>query len=268
MRARATRRLAVLGHPVAHSRSPAMQNAALEDLGLGDSWSYEAVDLEPDAFAGFVSGMEADGFVGANVTVPHKRAAFEAADSAGPAAAGIGAANTLIFDSGRIRAENTDAPGLIDSLPADPAESRALVLGAGGAGRAVLWALNGAGARVSIWNRTGSKAVDLSGELGGTALTDPRAGDFDLIVNSSAAGLGGGDPFADLPLDPQEFRAGQVVVDMVYGDAPSPLLEAAGAAGADTVDGLEVLVRQGARSLAIWTGREPSLEVMRAAARG
>jgi shikimate dehydrogenase len=268
MGSRPVRRLAVLGHPVGHSRSPAMQNAALDDLGLGDTWSYEAIDVEPGGFGEFVSGMEADGFAGANITVPHKRAALGLADSASPAAAAIGAANTLAFESGRILAENTDAPGLIDALPVDPAGTRALLLGAGGAGRAVLWALNGAGAVVSVWNRTGSKAVELTAELGGNAVTEPRTGDYELIINSSAAGLGGEDPFADLPLERDGFRADQAVVDMVYGAGSSRLLEAASAAGASTVDGIEILVRQGARSLAIWTGREPSLEVMRAAARG
>jgi shikimate dehydrogenase len=95
----------------------------------------------------------------------------------------------------------------------------------------------------------------------------PAGRDFDLIVNASAAGLGGGDGLAELPLEPSDFRPGQTVVDMVYGDSPGTLLEAASAAGARTVDGLEILVRQGARSLAIWTGMEPSLGVMRAAAR-
>lgn len=273
MKRSTVKRLAVLGHPVAHSRSPAMQNAALEDLGLGGDWSYEAIDVGPESLGEFVSGMEAKGFLGANVTVPHKRAALALADSASPAAATIGAANTLTFESGRVLAENTDAPGLIDALPTDPVGSRALLLGAGGAGRAVLWALVDVGAGVSVWNRTGSKAVEMTAELGGTAVVDPRtgelrAGDFDLIVNSSAAGLGGEDPFTGLPLEPGGFRAGQTVVDMVYGAEPSRLLEAAAAAGAKTVDGLEILVRQGARSLAIWTGREPSLEVMRSAARG
>ncbi len=265
---RAEKRLAVLGHPVSHSRSPAMQNAALDDLGLGGTWNYEAVDVAPEAFAGVVRGMEADGFVGANITVPHKRPALELADSASHAAEAIGAANTLTFESGRVVADNTDAPGLIDALPIDPAGSRTLLLGAGGAARAALWALNRAGADVAVWNRTGSKAVELAAELGGAAAVDPGTGDFDLIVNSSAAGLGGGDPFSDLPLVPDHFRGGQVVVDLVYGAAPSRLVEAAAAAGALTVDGLEILVRQGARSLAIWTGLQPSLDVMRAAARG
>ncbi len=115
------RRLAVLGHPVGHSRSPAMQNAALADVGLGGEWSYEAIDVEPDRFEELVRGMEAEGFAGANVTVPHKEAALALADEATDAARAIGAANTLTFRSGRIIADNTDAPGLIDALPESPA---------------------------------------------------------------------------------------------------------------------------------------------------
>ncbi len=266
------RRLAVLGHPVAHSRSPAMQNAALVDLGLAAEWEYEAIDVEPDRFDGFVRGMGVDGFTGCNVTVPHKEAALAVADEATAAARAIGAANTLTFEAGRIVADNTDAPGLIDSLPESPAGAKALLLGAGGAARAVLWALRGAGAEVSVWNRTRSRAVDLVADLGGVVLPEPSGDavgpEFDLIVNSSAAGLGDTDGLGELPLGPDSFHAGQVVVDMVYGRTEGTLLRAARAAGADTVDGLEILVRQGARSLAAWTGREPSLEVMRTAARG
>jgi shikimate dehydrogenase len=146
-------------------------------------------------------------------------------------------------------------------------DAGALVLGAGGASRAVIWALAGAGAQVSIWNRTADRAEALAAEFGVGVVDSPTGRDFDLIVNASAAGLGGGDGLAELPLEPSDFRPGQTVVDMVYGDSPGTLLEAASAAGARTVDGLEILVRQGARSLAIWTGMEPSLEVMRAAAR-
>lgn len=274
------RRLAVLGHPVAHSRSPAMQTAALADLGLGEGWSYEAIDVEPGRLSSLVSGMEADGFAGANVTVPHKEAALALADEATDAARQIGAANTLSFESGRIAADNTDAPGLIDSLPSDPAGAEALLLGAGGAARAVLWALLGAGARVSVWNRTPARAEALTGELGGTAISEAglRSRDdgpsgsggrrFDLIVNSTAAGLGDGDGLGELPLTPESFRPGQTVVDMVYGRTEGTVIRSAREAGADTVDGLEILVRQGARSLEIWTGRRPSLSVMRTAARG
>lgn len=264
------KRLAVLGFPVSHSRSPAMQNAALSGLGLEHEWRYEPVEVEPERFGDVVRGMESEGFAGANVTVPHKEAALALADKASAAAAAIGAANTLTFTGGRILADNTDAPGLIDSLPEPPGGKRTLLLGAGGAARAVLWALLEAGAEVDVWNRTAARARSLAAELGGRAVDaeTARGKSFELIVNSSAAGLGDTDGLAALPLEPGSFRPGLTVVDMVYGESETTLLKAARDAGATTVDGLEILVRQGARSLEIWTGRKPDLDLMRSAARG
>jgi shikimate dehydrogenase len=262
------KRLAVLGHPVGHSRSPVMHNAALAELGLSDEWSYEAIDLAPDEFERRVREMPAERFVGANVTVPHKGAALALADSLSETAREIGAANTLSFEAGEIRADNTDAQGLLDALPESPAGKRVLVLGAGGAARAAVWALVREGAEVAVWNRTALRAEHLCAELGGAPVATPDQATHELIVNTSAAGLDGGDPFAELPLDPSGFVAGQIVADLVYGERPSPLLAAAEAAGGTAVDGIEVLVRQGALSLRIWTGREPSLDAMRVAARG
>ncbi len=266
------KRLAVIGHPVAHSRSPAMHTAALADLGLGDEWSYEAIDISEHGFTRLVGAMPDNGYVGANITVPHKEAALKCSHQATDVATAIGAANTLIFSPSGTVADNTDAPGLIDAI-GEPVEElagkSALVFGAGGAGRAVLWALLAEGAEVTVWNRTSpERAERLVADLGGVAETDPDASAFDLLVNSSAAGLGGGDGLAELPVEASQIGSGQVVVDMVYGDGPGSLLDAATAAGAETVDGLEILVRQGARSLEIWTGLEPSLDVMRRAARG
>jgi shikimate dehydrogenase len=272
-------RLAVLGHPVAHSRSPAMQNAALAALGLGEEWHYEAIDVAPEGFEERVRAMAGEGFAGANVTVPHKQAALTLADEQSEVARGIGAANTLSFAAGRIVADNTDAGGLLAALPGSPAGKRALVLGAGGAARAVVWALLRERAEVEVWNRTAERAKRLCAELGGTAVAGGAAagpsgrpgvadqGAYGLIVNTSAAGLAGEDPFEHLPLAADRFAPGQTVVDMVYGESPSPLLTAAEAAGAVGVDGLEILVQQGALSLRIWTGREPPFDVMRAAAR-
>lgn len=262
------KRLAVLGHPVAHSRSPAMHTAALAELGLAGEWSYEAIDLAPDEFEPRVRAMEGEGFVGANVTVPHKSAALSLADTLSETAREIGAANTLSFAAGEIRAENTDAQGLLDALPASPAGKRALVLGAGGAARAVVWALLREGAGVDVWNRTPLRAEHLCDELGGRAVPRPDQSDYDMIVNTTSVGLDVVDsPFVVLPLLPPAFVSGQIVVDMVYSERPSALLEQAGAQGAVTVDGIEVLVRQGALSLEIWTGRAPSLDTMRDAAR-
>lgn len=272
-------KLAVVGFPVGHSRSPAMQGAALEALGLGSQWSYGAVEVAPEHFDAKVRDLAMDGYAGVNVTVPHKHAALALADEASEAARQIGAANTLSFLADRtaaddvvvrpwIRADNTDAGGLLAALPTTPLDARTLVLGAGGAARAVVWALVGEGARVEVWNRTNARAVDLCADLGGKAVEAPVQSDYDLIVNTSSAGLDGEDPFAALPLQPGGFVAGQLVVDMVYGERPSPLLVAAETAGAATVDGLEILVQQGALSLAIWTDREPPIDAMRAAVRG
>lgn len=261
------KRLAVLGYPVAHSRSPAMQNAALAKLGLGDEWSYEAIEVAPDELEARVRAMAAEGFVGANVTVPHKSAALALADSLSETAREIGAANTLSFVDGEIRADNTDAQGLLDALPEPPAGKRALVLGAGGAARAIVWALLREGAEVEVWNRTELRSRHLCEELGGRPVATPAVSDYGVVVNSTAVGLHGEDPFVELPLTATGFAPGQVVVDMVYGAEPTALLRAAEAAGAQTVDGLEVLVRQGAHSLRIWTGRKAPLETMRATAR-
>lgn len=269
-------RLAVLGYPVGHSRSPAMQGAALAGLGLGEEWSYEAIQVAPDAFEARVRAMPGEGFAGANVTVPHKGAALSLADELSETAREIGAANTLVFardaECGEaeevvVRAENTDAEGFLRSLPASPAEKRALVLGAGGAARAIVWALLREGAVVEVWNRTELRSQHLCEELGSSTVAAPDQAAYGLIVNTTAVGLGGEDPFAELPLAAEAFAPSQTVVDMVYGGEPTALLGAAAVAGATTVDGIEILVQQGALSLEIWTGRPAPLETMRAAAR-
>jgi shikimate dehydrogenase len=261
-------RLAVIGYPVSHSRSPAMQSAALRALGLEGEWSYGAVEVPPEGFAEKLREMVTGNYAGANVTVPHKEAALVASDEASEAARQIGAANTLVFAAEGIEAHNTDADGLLAALPDSPRGRRALVLGAGGAARAVLWALLWEGAQAEVWNRTPERAEAICAELGGAPVRAPRQEGYDLVVNTSAAGLAGEDPFEHLPLREDLFGESQTVVDMVYGERRSPLLVAAEEAGAATVDGLEILVQQGARSLEIWTGREPDLDIMRAAARG
>lgn len=261
-------RLAVLGHPVAHSRSPAMHCAALAELGMAGEWSYEAIDVMPDRFEERVRAMPGEGFAGANVTVPHKGAALAVADILSETAREIGAANTLSFADGEVRADNTDAEGLLAALPASPDGRRALVLGAGGAGRAAVWALLREGAEVEVWNRTELRARHLCEELGAKPAPAPDPSGYELIVNTTSVGMRGENPFEELPLTLAGFAPGQTVVDMVYDSGPTALLAAAEAAGATTVDGVEVLVRQGALSFRIWTGREPPLGAMRAAARG
>jgi shikimate dehydrogenase len=273
-------RLAVLGHPVSHSRSPAMQTAALEALGLAGEWSYEAIDLAPEEFAQRARALPSEGFVGVNVTIPHKEAALATADEASPAAQQIGAANTLSFRHDAIRAENTDASGLLAALPGSVDGSTALVLGAGGSARAAVWALAGQGASVSVWNRTGSRADELvrdlavagagtqaEGRLAPVSGDQARASSYELIVNCTAIGMADEDPFEHLPLDPERFDAEIVLVDLVYAGSESRLVAEARRRSAQAIDGLEVLARQGADSLKIWTGMDPPLDVMREAAR-
>jgi len=265
------RRLAVLGHPVAHSRSPAMHNAALDALGMAGEWRYEAIDVAPEGFEERVRAMPGEGFVGANVTVPHKEAALRLADTASPVADAIGAANTLGFEAGAVQADNTDAGGLIRALPGRVRGRRALVLGAGGAARAAIWALAAEHAVVDVvdvWNRTSSRAEEVALQLGGAPIEAPRLSSYGLVVNATSVGLHGENPFEELlPLAEGRLDSEQVVVDLVYGDKPTRLIEAAEAAGAHTVDGIEVLVQQGALSFEIWTGRKPPLDTMRSAAR-
>ncbi|HEY6636710.1 MAG TPA: shikimate dehydrogenase [Solirubrobacterales bacterium] len=273
-------RLAVLGHPVSHSRSPAMQNAALEALGLAAEWRYEALDVDPANFAERTRGLPGQGFVGANVTIPHKEAAMTLADEASEAAEGIGAANTLSFREGVIRADNTDAPGLLAALPGPIEGSNALVLGAGGSARAAVWALAGQGAAVSVWNRTAERADEIvrdlahsgshtpaEGRLRAVTAEQARATGYQLIVNCTAIGMRDEDPFELLPLEPGRLGPSIVVVDLVYVGSESRLVAEGRRRGATVVAGLEVLVRQGAESLRIWTGMDPPLDVMREAAR-
>jgi shikimate dehydrogenase len=243
-----------------------MQNAALEELGLSD-WRYEAVDVAPDAFEETVREMAAGDWVGANVTVPHKGAALAVADQLSEVAREVGAANTLHFTEDEVHAYNTDAKGLLTLLPESFEGKRALVLGAGGAARAVVWTLVRGGARVDVWNRTELRSQNLCEDLGGRPVPEPAQDAYDLIANTTAVGLRGEDPFSELPLTAGAFRPEQLVIDLVYSDRPTPLLEAARESGAQTVDGLEVLIAQGAASLRIWTGQEPPLEVMRRAVR-
>ena len=271
-------RLAVLGQPIGHSLSPAMHTAAFEALGIADEWSYEAIELSPADFAAGVARMAADGYTGANVTIPHKAAALALACEASEAAAEIGAANTLSFTAGGIVADNTDASGLIASLPRDPGGASALILGAGGAGRAAAWALKRAGAEVTVHNRTASRALDLARDLGVQTIDPP--GDlplerFDLLVNSTSIGLREAESesrkhrsgLKAMRLSADQLSDRLVVVDLVYGATATELITAARRGGATVVDGLEILVLQGAESFRIWTGLKPPLDAMRSAVR-
>jgi shikimate dehydrogenase len=267
-----TRRLGVLGWPVAHSRSPAMHNAALASLGMND-WRYQRLPVPPALFDETTLALGSSGFVGANVTIPHKQAALELADEVSDVAAQIGAANTLTFaEDGTILAENTDAPGLVAALGSSPRGMRVQLLGAGGSARAAAWALREAGAsEVMVWNRSPQRAVELASELGVRAVGEPRAAD--LLINCTSVGLAlqpsatEHEALNQLGLTFDQVGEYSYVVDLVYRTGCTPLLAAARAHGSRTVDGLEILLAQGALSFEVWTGRKPQLDVMRRAAR-
>jgi shikimate dehydrogenase len=233
-----------------------------------DDWRYQLLPVPPALFTETARALGGAGFLGANVTIPHKRDALELADRASDAASEIGAANTLMFAAdGTISAENTDAPGLIAALGAAPRGMHALVLGAGGSARAAAWALREAGAsEVSVYNRTPERAQTLARELGVRATARPLPAD--LLVNCTSVGL---EPAANeleqLGLSGAQLVDYPLVVDLVYRATPTTLLSAAREHGARTVDGLEILVAQGALSFELWTGNSAPLEVMLAAAR-
>ncbi len=242
-----------------------MHNAALAAAGLHD-WRYLALPLPPERFAETVRALPAAGFRGINVTIPHKEAALALATEATAVAAAVGAANTLTFGpGGAVHADNTDVPGLLESLPVDPAGRTALVLGAGGAARAAVYALHSAGAgEILVWNRTRERAERLVAEFGGRAVDAPE--DATLIVNCTSVGLREDDqPFKSMPLDADTLIVGSCVVDMVYKPGGTALLAEASRRGASVVTGMEILIAQGAASFGRWTGTTASREAMRAA---
>ncbi|MGA2164339.1 MAG: shikimate dehydrogenase [Solirubrobacteraceae bacterium] len=270
-------RLGVLGWPVAHSRSPAMHNAALRALGLAPLWTYQRLpvpDEPPGLFEEATRALGGAGFHGANVTIPHKQRALALAQEATEAARAIGAANTLTFaPDGTIAAENTDAPGLIAAMERaghSPRGLTATVLGAGGTARAAVWALREAGGlEVSVWNRTAGRALALADDFGIRAVALPES--TDILINCTSVGLVPPASATEsglnlLSLEHDLVGRYSYVVDFVYAQGSTELLALAREQGVPTLDGLELLVAQGALSLEAWTGRPAPLEVMRHAA--
>jgi shikimate dehydrogenase len=257
-------RLGVLGWPVAHSRSPQLPNAALRAAGLA-AWRYQLLPVPPGLFAEVVRALPGIGFRGANVTIPHKEAALVLASHPTDRARQIGAANTLVFETpDHVVAENTDAPALIEALPVPPAGLEALVLGAGGSARAAVWALIDAGANVRVWNRRPERAESLCAELGGSPVRE--AAPADLLVNCTPVGLDGSGTLTGLPLTLDAIGDYGCVADLVYTQGGTALINGARRAGVHTVDGLELLIAQGALSFEHFTGRSAPRAAMRSAA--
>ena len=264
----------LFGHPVAHSLSPAMHNAAF--LALGLPHRYEARDVEPDRLEDFVEALRKDNVLGANVTIPHKERALRFIDDAGQDARRVGAVNTIVRRGGRLIGENTDVYGFERAI-SEPrpgprklfAGETVMVLGAGGAARACAVVLLQRGNEVRIANCSRQRAEQLVAgiEVDGrrpSAVLWPTAEDLaavDGVVNATPLGLHGEDPLAGF-----EIREGLRVVDLVPTATVTPLVKRARAVkNVVVVDGLLVLLYQAARSFAMWTGREAPLAVMRAA---
>ena len=253
----------ILGWPVSHSRSPPLHGFWLERHGIDGV--YVPLPVREEDFAAAVRGLAAAGFAGANVTIPHKLAAFAVCDVVDASARRAGAVNTLVFRDGRIDGSNTDGSGFIANLRAhgvDPAAGPALVLGGGGSARAVVAALQDAGAPVSLANRTRARADTLAADLPGLTVLDWDArdaalADHALVVNTTSLGMAG-NPALGLDLD--RAPAGMAVADIVYVPLETPLLAAARARGLRTVEGLGLLLHQAVPGFTAWFGVEPIVD--------
>jgi shikimate dehydrogenase len=264
-----TRLAGVIGWPVRHSRSPAIHNAAFAALGL--DWAYLALPVRPGAAPAAVAGMDALGIEGLSVTMPHKAAVAATLDHLTADAVALGAVNCIHRDGDRLVGDNTDGGGFVDALRTDegiePAGMRIVVAGAGGAARAVVRSLALAGAaEVAVLNRSVDRAASaarLAGDVGivGSATHLTAA---DLVVHATPVGMGddGG-----LPFDPAVCRPDVVVVDLVYHPLVTPLLDAVARNGQRGVGGIGMLVHQAARAFRLWTGEQPPVASMAAAAR-
>lgn len=257
----------VIGHPIAHSRSPLIHGTWLVRHGIDGS--YEAIDVAPEALADFFMRLRHGEFAGGNVTIPHKETVFALCDSVDPLARTIGAVNTLVVEGGRVHGTNTDYLGFLGNLDSHvPGWSdgleQAIVLGAGGAARAILVALRERGVKaVHVLNRTQANAEKLVAEIGGPfhahgfdafSKLAPRAG---LLVNTSSIGMHGTRfDMLDLGLLPRAA----LVTDIVYVPLVTPLLAEAAAHGLRTVDGLGMLLHQAVPGFTAWFGVEPEVD--------
>ncbi len=262
-------RLGIIGHPVAHSLSPAIQGAALRAAGVDAT--YDRWDTPPDDLAARVAALREPDCLGANVTIPHKQAILPLLDEVAPLAAGIGAVNTVVNDQGRLTGHNTDGGGFVAALREagfEPSGKRFLLVGAGGAARGIAFALREAGAAIAISNRTAARAEALAEAVGAEAVPfDAPPAPYDCVVNCTSAGMHGSGAEDALPCDPAAAEPATLVVDIVYAPEETPLLRAARAAGLPVLGGLPMLIHQGALAFHLWTGRPAPLDAMREAAR-
>jgi shikimate dehydrogenase len=275
------RHAGIIGYPLRHSVSPAMQQAAFDALGIAAR--YERWETPPERLAERVAGLRAADVLGANVTVPHKEAVLSLLDELEPAAGRIGAINTIVNAGGRLTGHNTDTIGFLRALREDgrfdPKGCRALLLGAGGAARAVAFSLADAGAtHIAIANRTPERARALVADLArfkihadalpwedsAIAAALKSSG---LVVNCTSLGMAHGSAEGASPLASLQIPPSVLVYDLVYNPPVTPLMAQAQRAGARALGGLPMLVYQGSAAFTLWTGQRPPEDVMFAAAR-
>lgn len=258
-------RACLIGWPAAHSRSPIIHKYWLKSFGIDGDYRIEAV--KPEDFTAFVAGLRQRGYVGANATLPHKELALKLAEADDRARA-VGAANTLWFDGDKLRATNTDVEGFLDNLDEaspgwDKVTDEALVLGAGGAARAIVFGLVERGIKtIHLVNRTLPRAEELARQFGASvkpaawsqiAALTPRA---KLLVNTTSLGMKGQPP---LEIDLSLLPATATVAEAVYIPLDTPLLNAAQARGLKTADGLGMLLHQAVRGFSLWFGKRPTV---------
>jgi shikimate dehydrogenase len=259
-------RAGVVGWPIEHSRSPTIHRYWLKELGLPGS--YEKFAVRPGEFRQFSDKIREGALIGANVTAPHKEAAFNACDARTPVAEALGAVNTLWRQDGRLWGDNTDVAGFLANLDeATPgwgeARKLAVVIGAGGAARGIVYAVLSRGFdRVAVVNRTNARAEAVAAHFGGSTTAVPWAdlaselGRTDLLVNASTLGMIG-QPALTIELSALPERA--IVTDAVYVPLRTPLIEAASARGLRVAEGLGMLLHQAAPAFARWFGRRPAV---------
>lgn len=277
----ATKLAGIIGYPIAHSISPQMHNAALEHLGL--NWKYVPFEVKPEGLKNAVEGFRAEGLIGFNVTIPHKEAILPLLDEVEKLPKKIGAVNTVKNENGRLVGYNTDGPGFIESLKLDakidPKGKKIVLLGAGGAAKACAATLAEVGASsITITDIAEKKAqylVDYLSSLYESEIKFARFGgehlaqalsSADIIVNATPIGMHPNEDESPIGED-TELRAQSTVFDLVYNPPETKLMRMAEAKGCKVVNGLGMLVRQGALSLTLWTGQPAPVDVMWKAAK-
>ena len=270
-----TRLCGVIGDPIEHTMSPAMCNAAFTQMGL--DYGYVSFHVKEEELDKAIDGMRALNIRGLNVTIPHKVAVIPLLDELDPLAEKIGAVNTIANNNGVLKGYNTDASGFLQALlerGIEPKGEKVVMLGAGGASRAVSFSLVERGAHLVILNRRLERAEELTGRLSTTLNKEVKAlelvadnlaqvlGEADILVNATSVGMS--PDINKTPVPSSLLKPGLVVVDIVYNPIRTRLLREAEAVGAKTVDGVDMFVWQGALAFEIWTGIKAPVELMRA----